>query len=180
MNFKKLYCDGDPGVKERYSLVSGRILELIEETTVPEPYRDYFIRIGTFLKELMGLMEEMAHGGWEDRSLFDWQAVNRSLYRDILPEHYGKSYGNPAYAVKRLGKEIGQLLSCFYAELRGGIAYVAEGRLLEFTAGLETFVELYNLFESCETEETLKEEVKEALYYFFSDYCDVTMKSRVE
>lgn len=43
-------------------------------------------------------------------------------------ENYGKSYGNPTYAVEKLGEEYGQILSALYAECRKRItdAYAAK------------------------------------------------------
>ena len=179
MDYRKKFQEERESVKERYALISERVSEIVKEEVLKEPYRDYFVRTGQFLCMLMDMEQEISRGEWENRSLSDWQEQNRRLYEDILPEHYEKSYGNPDYVVKKLGRRLGQLLSCFYTELRGGIAYVTEGRLSEFVAGLETFVELYNIFEEPEGGDGLERRVWEALYYFFSDYCDVTMDFRV-
>ena len=46
------------------------------------------------------------------------------FYDDIKAENYGKSYGNPTYAVEKLGEEYGQILSALYAECRKRITDV--------------------------------------------------------
>ncbi|WP_249304734.1 aminopeptidase [Qiania dongpingensis] len=108
---------------------------------------------------------------------------NRCLYEDILGEAYESSYANPAYAVKEFGLEAGRMFAFLSSELRGGIAYIYEDRLEEWTPCLELFIEIYNLYESKETNELTEETfllgVKEALYYFVSDYCDVTVVRRI-
>ena len=51
-----------------------------------------------------------------------------------------------------------------------------ESRLTDMTILEEVLIEVYNLFES---EEPELKEVKEVLYYFVSDYCDVMLTYRV-
>ena len=97
-------------MNERYELAVGRLAELADETIVPEPFRDFFVRTADFLMT----------------ALRGAEADNRALYEDILPDNYGASYGNPAYAVEKLG-DYGFCLSAVYAELRGIIPCVFEG-----------------------------------------------------
>ena len=49
--------------------------------------------------------------------------------RDILPENYEHSLGNPKYAVEKLGEVHGRILSFLYAELYALIGYAFEQRL---------------------------------------------------
>lgn len=112
--------------------------------------------------------------------------INRKLYEDILPENYGESYGNPDYAVKMLGEEYGKLLSFLYTEVRGCIAYAYEGRLLEFVAVIELFLEIYSMWSGValasgdEFELPQTEYIKEAIYYHMYDYADVMVSGRVK
>ena len=88
----------DSIIQERYDLTIERIASILQEHTVSEPFGDYFAKTASFL-----FMLHQADAGRE-RSLEEWQEWNRQLYEDILPENYGNSYGNPAYAVGRLGE----------------------------------------------------------------------------
>lgn len=74
----------------------------------------------------MDAYDDAASGELYEAPLEELQKRNRSLYKDILPENYGGSYGNPSYAVKKLGDGYGQLLSFLYAELRSLIAFAYE------------------------------------------------------
>ena len=103
----------DSIIQERYDLTIERIASILQEHTVSEPFGDYFAKTASFL-----FMLHQADIRWE-RSLEEWQEWNRQLYEDILPENYGSSYGNPAYAVGRLGEVHGRILSFLYTELRG-------------------------------------------------------------
>lgn len=157
-------------IRERYELARERIALIPSEESVREPLRDYFVEMSKFVKQLTEAAELVVSEKLYKLSLQELQRLNFELYEDILPEHYGDSYGNPAYAVKRLGKKYGRLLSAVYSELRSLTACAFEGRLAGMTAGMELLIELYNCFEA-EDEGTGKE-VREALYYYVHDYME--------
>ncbi len=158
-------------VKERYPLVMERLEQIETEETVRQPYRAYFQRAAAFLRELKELEEEVTSGAWEKKSLEEMSRKNRSLYEEILPEHYGKSYGNPEYAAGELGEQYGKLLGVLYADLRSLIPYAYEGRIYDITIFSELLVELYNLFE--QEELSLEQEVQQVIYWFYHDYGEV-------
>lgn len=68
-------------------------------------------------------------------------------------------------------------MSFLYTEIRKMIPYVFEGRLMEITILNELFIEIYNRFE----EENLPSyrEIQQILYWFVSDYSDLTVNYRV-
>ncbi len=181
-------------VKERYSLSMERIREIREEEAVASSFAGYFRKTADFLLTVGEVYEELKAG--RELSLEECRERNERLYRDILPEHYGESYGNPAYAVKCLGEGYGQLLSFLYSELRGEIVYAFEDRLEDMAILQETFIEVYNLFTMANADgaalpgetgedgaETaylpLVDQVRDALYWYVSDYCDRTVEYRV-
>ena len=159
-------------VLERYALSMERIEDIRKERTVEEPYRHFFVQMAEFSCLLKAFMEKLQSGELEKAELSVLQDWNKRLYQDILPENYGKSYGNPAYAAAQLGLEMGQLLSFLYAEIRCNITWAYEGRLLPITAANEALIEIYNLFE-----EGLPraQEVRDVLYWYVSDYADQTV-----
>ena len=149
-------------ISERYELAVGRIKEISNEETVALKFRPYFGKVSEFILMLHELKEEMESGEYHRKSLEELKAWNYRLYEDILPDNYEKSYANPAYAVKELGEELGQLLSFLYAEIRGAIVYTFEKKEEYLAILCELFVEIYNAFESEETpdEKTVKEITK--------------------
>jgi len=110
--------------------------------------------------------------------LSEMQEINQQLYWDILPEQYGQSYANPTYAVQKLSGEYGQILSFLYTEWRAGIAYAFENRVHELTILHELFLQIYHCFE--EDEEPNHGVLKDIVYWYASDYCDVFLAERVE
>lgn len=158
-------------IQERYDLTVERIAAIPQEHTVPEPFDDFFWKTASFL---LMLHHADVH---KERSLVEWQAFNRKLYEDILPENYGSSYGNPAFAVEKLGEVHGRILSFLYSELRGIIVYKFEDRLEEITILHELFIEIYNCFE--EEELPAYREIQQIVYWWVSDYSDLTVSRRI-
>lgn len=176
MKYWEMFREENEAVEERHELALERIGQFAGEETVEEPYRDYFRRTAEFILMIEEVFVMQKRGELEKLDLKAMEALNHRLYEDVLPGQYGESYANPAYAVARLGQDLGQYLSFLYTEIRGMIVYAFESRLADMTILEEVFIEAYNLFEG-ETPEL--KELKEILYYFVSDYCDVMLTYRV-
>ena len=164
--------------RERHVLAVDRLRSIVAEETVPEKYLSYFQDVTIFLLELENVRRKIADGSWERYSLKQKQSLNEILYSALLEEHYKKNYANPAYAAEKLGLEMGRLLSLLCAEMRSGIPYVFENRLDYLTILYELFIEVYNCFEN--TEEPEPKEIRDILYWYASDYCDVFLADRIE
>lgn len=177
MNVWAFWKEDNEQVVERYALSMERIAGIGEEKTVDEPYRCFFVRVAQFCGVLDELIRELQSGELEKAELSVLQEWNKRLYGDILPENYGVSYGNPAFAAAELGEEMGQLLSFLYTEIRCSIAWAYEGRLLPVTAANEALIEIYNLFEEGVPR---AQEVRDVLYWYVSDYADQTVSHWVK
>lgn len=162
--------------EERYALMRGRIQEIQKEEIVKEPYGEYFRKTAEFILMVDRLHDKIQKGWLNNASQKELEENNHALYQDILPENYGTSYGNPAYAQSVLGEEFGALLSFLYTEIRGMIVFAYEKRLFDMTVILELFVQIYNLFEE---EEISAKDVKDAIYWYISDYSDEMVGYRV-
>ena len=164
----------DEWVMERYELARERIGEILEEKTVAEPYRDFFIKEAAFLKKVATVMDhEQEREAW---SLGEHQKLNHELYEDVLPENYENSYGNPAYAQKMLG-EYGRDFTFLYTELHGTIAYAFEKKIWDLTVGFELFLEIYSAFS--QEEIPSEKQVREILVSYVNDYCQDMVEERI-
>ncbi len=161
---------------ERLSLATGRIREIGTEDVVPAPFSDYFKKTAEFLVLMEELQERIQSGRINTESFQEMNRWNERIFYDILPEQYDKSYANPDFAVEKLGKDYGRLLSFLLTELRGIIAYTYEQRLEEQVVLLELFIEVYDCFEG---EVPACREVQQILYWYVSDYTDVFVERRV-
>lgn len=164
-------------LEERRKLSLERIRQIPEEKSVPVTYREYFAEMAKYIVKLQELEKRLKEGILEHGSMEELQALNVGPYRDILPEMYEHSYGNPAYAAKMLGEGYGQMLSFLYAEIQGMVVSVYEGRLWDCVVVMELFLEIYHMFE--EEEFPTKAALRDVFYWYVSDYTDETMEYRI-
>lgn len=168
---------------QRHELAVERLRSIVTEETVAEAYIPYFQDCTLFLLELENTFRKIENGTWGCLSLEEKRSLNTILYSDITGEKYQTSYANPVYACAKLGKEMGQLLSLLYTELRAGIPYVFEQRKDYLTILYELFIECYTCFETMMEEEEKRvpeaEQIREILYWYASDYCDVFFADRI-
>lgn len=163
---------------ERYMLSIERIRRITEEETTEVLYRDYFRKVSEFILKINEIRERMQDKPFEQCTLDELKRENESIYADVVGDQYDTSYANPAYAVSLFGEEIGQLLSFLYTELRGEIAYVYEQQVEYLAICNELFIEIYNCFEGTLTPDY--KELKEIVYWYASDYCDIFVADRIE
>lgn len=162
---------------QRHELSIERIKRIAVESIAEKKFQSYFQSVAVFLLELEAVRRKAEDGSVEQMELQELKHFNHILYADILPEHYGESYANPSYAVKMFGEEYGQYLSFLYAEIRGGIPYAYENHMDYLTILNELFIEVYNCFE---TEMPEYKTLKDIVYWYASDYCDVFLADRIE
>ncbi|HJD05165.1 MAG TPA: aminopeptidase [Candidatus Mediterraneibacter caccogallinarum] len=178
MSRKEIQREKNEQCAERHALAVDRLRSMVSEETAAEKYRPFFQDTAIFLLELENVRRKISEGIWESYTLEQMQSLNEILYSDILGDHYEKSYADPAFAAEKFGKEIGQLLSCLYAEMRSGIPYAFEERSDYLTILYELFIEVYNCFE--ENAEPSPKEIRDIIYWYASDYCDVFLADRIE
>ena len=164
-------------MEERYNLAVDRIGDIKEERTVDVKFRDYFVKVAEFIHLIDGTKKKIEDQIFDGMQIEELAAWNKKLYSDILPEHYRESYVHPDYAVAQLGEAYGSTLSALYAEIRAAIVYVYEKKTEYLDILFELFIEVYNQFEEEEMPEP--HVLKEILYWYASDYCDVFVADRI-
>ena len=162
----------------RYELAIERIENIKGENTVSEKYRDYFRTLADFALLVDKLKEKIENGEYYKFSIEELECWNTHLYDDVLGEHYKTSYANPAFATEKFGIEYGRLMSFLYTELRGVIPYAFEKKTEYLDILFELFIEVYNQFE--EENEPEYEHVRQTIYWYASDYCDVFLADRIK
>ena len=178
MNYRELFIESNQEAEERFSLTLERIAQIAEgeENRMEKALHDYFQKTALFLIRCSKSWEEIASGRRKD---FSWEQVkkeNQEFYQDILPQNYGHSYADPAWAVKMLGEEYVRILSFLYTELRSQRAFLFEQNLKKVTILNELFLEIYFLFEN---EKVSYMQLKETIYWFLHDYAPEWVGYRV-
>lgn len=171
MGYRELYQESNEQAAERFELVMERIAQIAEQTDVPDVYDDYFKKTAAFLLQLKEIVTEKENASTETKTMEALEQENKALYEDLFAENYATGYGNPAYAVEKLGEEYGQILSFLYAECRKHIRDAYCAKKMNVTIAAELFVEVYNFFE--DTEGVDKQAVEQAIYWYFHDYSEI-------
>lgn len=177
MNYRELFKEENENIMERYDLSMERIEGIASEEVVIQPYNAFFCKTAQFINMIQELVRNIQRDELENKNIEELKALNNSLYGDILPENYKTSYANPRFAVETLGEDYGKYLSFLYTEIRGMIVYAYENRMTDITIYNELFIEVYNAFE--DMEELTPEKLKNILYWFVSDYSDMTVEYRI-
>lgn len=177
MSYRELFKNENNQIRERYDLAVERIALIENEQSVSDIFSDYFKSVAGFILAVDDVSLRLERDELVDADEDILKDINESLYRDILPEHYEKSYANTVYAETVLGKDYGKLLSVLYAEVRGMITYAYECRRYEMTICMELFLEIYNYF-IWEAYPQMKQ-IRQAIYWYISDYSDVTLTYRL-
>ncbi len=166
--------------QERFALALERIAQIPEEKRCEKSYQDYFDKMAAFLLQMKEEWDFVESGNLYRASLEELQKHNRELYADILPGNYEKSYANPTYAAECFGKDMGQLLSFLYAELRGMISAVYEQRLTGMVIRMELLLEVYQAFLCAAEENTIPDydALQEIAYWYVSDYYETESYER--
>ncbi len=163
--------------KERWQLASERIKEIAKAPEVEGALGVYFQKTADFLLLAQKAWDQVKSGALKRASLEELKEWNQILYADLIGDAYEKSFANPAYAVRELTKDYGQLLSFVYTELRGMIVYAYEQRQEEMLLYMELFLQLHSAFTADELPK--KEQLWQDVYWFISDNSDIIVTRRV-
>jgi len=183
---------------ERYIDAIERIKLIPEEKAVPETFRDYFMTCADFILKLDKFIEEtkdydlstVSLDGAADTntSLIDrLRYWNKELYSEMA-EAYDTSYLNPTVAEKKLSP-FGDVLSVLILEIESVIPSAYEKDFYDITPVLETFIQIYCMFESCYTDHCNNPDamelpdvqaVKDVLYSYAFDYSEDFLKKQMD
>ncbi|OON87718.1 hypothetical protein BXO88_03365 [Oribacterium sp. C9] len=172
---------------ERYIDAIERIRQIPEEKAVPDTFRDYFMICADFILKLNDFLEEtkdlelsslsFGEGAeekhWQDRLRY-W---NKMFYEE-MSERYEISYLNPAYSEKKLSP-YSNVLSLLLLEIENLVPSAYEKDMEDITTVLETFIQIYCMFEASYSEYRENHQmkmlpevqaVKDVLYSYAFDY----------
>ncbi len=139
---------------ERHELAIERIKSVCDKCEIADDYYPFFNQAALFLKTVDEILMAAVDGSWNKTSMNRKIQLNKDLYIDLRPKYYENNYLNPSYAVRRFGRDMGQVLSAIYAELRSCIIYAYSQNLEQVLIREELFLEVYGLFVDAIQEQT--------------------------
>ncbi len=176
MKCREIYREQNEAVTERLELSMERIREICTEEMNEKNFEEFFTRTAKFICRIEELLGKIEQDWLKTAAEEELRAENQALYEDILEENYEKSFANPDYAVEKLGEDYGKLFSFVYTEIRGMIVFAFEERKEDITILCELFLQLYTWFGEGVP---FYGELKDIVYWYMSDYCDVKLEQRV-
>ena len=172
-------------LQERYDLAAERIREIPGEHCLPERFWLYFTEVSDFVGQVQEIYERQRSGQLERRTEEEGKRDNEAFYGRLAPGTYEKGMLNPAHAVETLGEEVGGMLSFLYSDMLSMISAAFEGRQDLLTIWSELFLQVYGCFtEELEGADSrweftpeqlhnISRNVKDAVYWFYHDYCEI-------
>ena len=151
----------DEILKERYELAAKRIGELAVEDD------GYFSALARRCLYLVKCHDLAVSGKLNGLSLSDLQALNKEGYDELVSD-YENSFADPDLAVKVLGSKNGKVLSALYALSFKYILSAYSANTFMITVYLELVLEISGLRS---TDSLTSGAIKNAIYYYFHDYC---------
>jgi len=178
-SYKRIFDNEDlEYLMERHELAMERISSICDKCETDDAYYPYFNQAALFLRSVDGILLSAMEGSFFKTSVNRRIQANKDLYIELRPRYYENSYLNPSFAVRKLGKEFGQLLSAIYAELRSCIIYAYSQNLEQVLIREELFLEIYYMFVEAKSESGKApnfESVKETFKSFAFDYLDLML-----
>ena len=169
---KSFYVENDD-ILERYELVSERIAIIHEDKDLPENLQNYFNQVAEFILKLIPIMDKAVAGELDARSLEQCKKDNDEIFAIYKAGNYENSFLCPAFAVDKLGKELGGGLSAVYFKLTDMIRCTFAGRLDMFTIYCELFMQVYGECQMESEDKYRAEGIVETLYSFHHDYAQM-------
>ena len=146
-SYKRIYDeDHYEYLMERHELAIERIGSICDKCETDDAYYPYFNQAALFLRSVDGILMSCIEGSFFKTGVSRRIQANRDLYIELKPRYYENSYLNPAFAVRKLGTDLGRLMSAVYAELRSCIIYAYSQDLEQTLIREELFLEFYTMF----------------------------------
>jgi hypothetical protein len=170
---------------ERFHLMMERVAEISVDAEMPAPFRAYFQEVATLLRQAMETYVRADQHLLINDSLEECRQREQRFYDRLEPDKYRTGFLNPAYAVKMMGKDLGQLLSALYADMMSVIPAAYELRMDLLCIWSELFVQVYGNFAeefqeqespeefSEESTEWIAKNVQDVMYWFYHDYQEI-------
>ena len=170
-------------MKERHELAIERIRSVCDKCETDDAYYPYFNQVALFLRSVDDILTDVLDGYYFKAPVSRRIKTNKDLYIELKQKYYENSYLNPTYAVRRLGEEMGQILSAIYAELRACIIYAYSCDLEQVLIREELFLEIYGMFVGAKQENEkapVVSDLKEAYRAFAYDYLDLMLEDSLK
>lgn len=160
-------------IVERINLAMDRISLIRAEEDIK--FKDFFAELASFLEKVNDVRRKKESGEFEALSFEELKDMQDELFYDLREDIYAGSVYNPDVLEKLFDKDFVSPLLSLGFEVRAALITVYEGDLEGFVNILELFLQVYGIA----MEGGSAKEIADAIYWYASDYLDVTARKRI-
>ena len=160
-------------IVERINLAMDRISLIRAEEDAK--FKDFFAELASFLEKVNDIRQKKESGEFEALSFEELKDMQDELFYDLREDIYAGSVYNPDVLEKMFDKDLVSPLLSLGFEVRAALISVYEGDLEGFVNILELFLQVYGIA----MEGGSAKEIADAIYWYASDYLDVTARKRI-
>ena len=160
-------------IVERINLAMDRISLIRAEEDIK--FKDFFAELASFLEKVNDIRLKKESGEFEALSFEELKDMQDELFYDLREDIYAGSVYNPDVLEKLFDKDFVSPLLSLGFEVRAALVSVYEGDLEGFVNILELFLQVYGIA----MEDGSAKEIADAIYWYASDYLDVTARKRI-
>ncbi|MBS6930637.1 MAG: aminopeptidase, partial [Lachnospiraceae bacterium oral taxon 082] len=160
-------------IVERINLAMDRISLIRAEEDIK--FKDFFAELASFLEKVNDIRQKKESGEFEALSFEELKDMQDELFYDLREDIYAGSVYNPDVLEKLFDKDFVSPLLSLGFEVRAALVSVYEGDLEGFVNILELFLQVYGIA----MEGGSAKEIADAIYWYASDYLDVTARKRI-
>ncbi len=172
---------------ERNELCLLRIASIPEDGKLPTAFAEYVGEVCHLIEDVQRIYELAENGKLRELSIENLKELHDKAYDRLSPSNYDASYLNPEFAIDRLGRNLGGILSFLYADMTCLISAAYEGRLDTITYFEELFIEIYGLLldeieqmgQLDPEEKAIYKSIHDAIYWFYHDYSELFVQDNV-
>lgn len=122
-------------------------LQQVEEVSLinthGKRYLSFFKELGEKIYQVCSLEEKLNDEYFKEKDFEELLKENHEIYSDLVDENYKTSYGNPDYAVKELGKDMGHIATYLYNRLQEVISLVFSHKVEKIEKLLQLLIDSY-------------------------------------
>jgi len=153
VNYKNLLSELNQEGEESYLQTLTEIRKIWDQIKGSEDkFLNFAFEIADRILIMSQFEKEYSESYYMEKTLEELKAFNQTIFSEILPENYEKSYANPEYSVEIFGDDLGVIFSTFYLEFRGFLTKAIKHHRYLMELWNNSFLEFYELLKKGITE----------------------------
>ena len=146
INYAEFLKKKNREIEDNYLKNLEKITQIRNETRgLEDKFLKFIFMIADRILMMSEFEKEYSESYYKEKTLDELKAFNQTVFSEVLPENYEKSYANPEFSVGIFGNELGTIFSTFYIQFRGFLSYSIKHHRYLMEPWNKSFLEFYEL-----------------------------------